>query len=221
VADIALVWDPSTATADFAMAPQFTASSGDLLTGNDLQTAVLLSLFSDAQADPGDIVLDTADPRGWWADTYAALEDPTLPIIAGDRFGSKLWQAFARIRNQDTLNWAANETIRALSWMVTDNVAKSVDATAYFTSNGGIGVIPVITKPDGTSSRYNFAWFPSAPVAADYFGDPSGGYLADPTGGYVAIPPDGSSSGTSGGTSGDYGLLGSSFILGQSVMIGT
>jgi len=151
--DIRLVWNAATGTADFAM-----ASTGDLETGFDLETAVLLSLFSDAQADPGDIVPDTADPRGVWFDTYSALEDPALPVIANDRFGSKLWQAFARIRNQDTLNWAANEVISALSWMIADGVAASVTATAYFTSNGGIGVIPVITAPNGVANVYDYAW---------------------------------------------------------------
>jgi phage gp46-like protein len=152
MADIAIVWDATTGTGDFAM------SGGDLLNGNDLQTAVLLSLFSDAQADPGDIVPDTTDPRGWWADTYAALEDPTLPVIADDRFGSKLWQIFVRIRNQDTLNWARDQAIKALSWMITDGVAQSVDATPYFIGSGGVGLIVVITEPNGTPNRYSFAW---------------------------------------------------------------
>jgi phage gp46-like protein len=150
--DVAIVWDPTTGSGDIVM------SGGDLLTGHALETAVIISLFTDARADPGDIVLDTDDRRGWWADTYAALEDPTLPTIGGDRIGSKLWQAFARIRNQDTLNWAANEAQRALAWMVTDGVAQSVTATAYFTSQGGIGVRPVITRPDGSTYRYDYAW---------------------------------------------------------------
>ena len=57
--DIRIVWDPVTGTGDFNM-----IGSG-LELGHDLETASLISLFTDAQADPGDIVYDT-DPRGTW-----------------------------------------------------------------------------------------------------------------------------------------------------------
>lgn len=149
--DVTIVWDPNTGTGDIAM------SGLDLLQGQELETAVLISMFTDGQMDPGDIVLDTADPRGWWADTYSALEDPTLPVIGGDRIGSKIWQAFARIRNQDTLNWLQDQTVKALSWMITDGVAQSVTATTYYTSSGGIGVTVTIVR-NSAATIYDYAW---------------------------------------------------------------
>ena len=96
--DIRIVWDPTTGTGDLNML------GAGLELGHDLETASLISMFTDAQVDPGDIVFDT-DPHGWWGDTYAALEDPTLAVIPDDRIGSKIYQAFARPRTQDTLNW--------------------------------------------------------------------------------------------------------------------
>jgi len=152
MADASLIWDPDTGTADLAM-----GTNGDLVTGKDLETAVIISLFSDAQADPGDTVPDTADRRGWWADTYSALEDPALPAIANDRFGSKIWQVFARIRNQETLNWLANQVEVALHWMIVDGVASAVSATGYFTSSGGVGARVTIVS-SGVPTIYDFAW---------------------------------------------------------------
>ncbi len=148
--DITLVWDTITGTADVAMA------GNALATGFDLQTAVIISLFTDAQADPGDIVFDT-DPRGFWADTYAALEDPALTPIPNDRIGSKLWQTFARQRNQDTLNWARDQALKALNWMLIDGVASAITVDPSFTSSGGIGLYVTITA-NGVPTVYNYAW---------------------------------------------------------------
>ena len=148
--DITLVWDTVSGTADIAM------SGVGLQVGNDLQTAVIISLFTDAQADPGDIVYDT-DPRGWWADTYAAYEDPALTSLPDDRIGSKIWQAFARPRNQDTLNWLQDQATQALAWMLTDGVASSVSVQPLFTSSGGIGAVVTITAL-GVPTVYEFAW---------------------------------------------------------------
>jgi phage gp46-like protein len=148
--DIRIVWDPATGTGDLNM-----LGSG-LVLGFDLETASLISMFTDAQSDPGDIVYDT-DPRGWWADTYAALEDPALTAIPDDRIGCKIWQAFARPRTQDTLNWLRDEVIRCHGWMLTDGVASAVDATAFFTSSGGIGAVVTITA-NGLPNIYNYVW---------------------------------------------------------------
>ena len=58
--DIRIVWDPATGTGDLNM-----LSTGAVETGHDLETASLISMFTDAQADPGDAVYGT-DPAGVW-----------------------------------------------------------------------------------------------------------------------------------------------------------
>jgi phage gp46-like protein len=148
--DIRIVWDNVTGSGDFRM------DGAGLETGFELETAVLISLFTDAQADPGDIVFD-ADPRGWWADTYSALEDPTLTQVNGDRIGSKLWQVFAMPRNQNTLNWMRDQILIALKWMLADGVALSIDAVPRFTSSGGVGATITITRATGPTI-YDYAW---------------------------------------------------------------
>jgi phage gp46-like protein len=148
--DIRIIFDNATGTGDLAM------SGVTLETGHELETAVLISLFTDARADPGDVVLDN-DPRGWWADTYSALEDPTLPTIPNDRIGSKLWQVFYRPRNQDTLNWMRDQILIALGWMLTDGVASAIDAVPVFTSSGGVGCSVTVTA-NGVPTRFDYAW---------------------------------------------------------------
>ena len=148
--DIRIVWDPITGTGDFAM-----LGSG-LELGHDLETASLISLFTDAQADPGDIVYDT-DPAGTWIDTYAALEDFALLAIPNDRMGSKLWQVFARPRTQDTLNWLRNEIIRCHDWMIADGVASAVEADTFFTGPGGIGARVTIAA-NGRANVFSYVW---------------------------------------------------------------
>lgn len=148
--DIRIVFDPTTGTGDFNMI------GPALEIGHDLETAVLISLFTDAQADPGDIVFDT-DPRGWWADTYSAYEDSALTPITGDRIGSKMWQVFARPRNQDTLNWMRDISMTALNWMLVDGVADAIEIYPRFTSSGGVGEIIKIIN-NGVPTTYDYAW---------------------------------------------------------------
>ena len=148
--DIRIVWDPTTGTGDINML------GAGLELGHDLETASLISMHTDARADPGDIVYDS-DPRGVWIDTYAALEDPALTAIPNDRMGSKIWQAFARPRTQETLNWLRDEIVRCHGWMITDGVASSVDTTPFFTGPGGIGAIVTIVA-NGKPNVFNYAW---------------------------------------------------------------
>jgi phage gp46-like protein len=138
MSDIRIIWNPATAAGDFQM-----AGSG-LELGHDLETAVLISLFTDARADPDDLMPDSqrADPRGWWADDI----------------GSKLWQIFWRQVNQDTVNWARGECTRALQWLLDDGVAASVDVAARIAGKGRIGVSITITEPNGKASIYRYAW---------------------------------------------------------------
>ena len=142
--DISLVWDNVNARADIAMA------GAGLAMGNDLETAVLISLFTDHIAEPGDILAagQATDPRGWWADTYEAP----------DLIGSKLWQAFWRVRNQDTLNWARDTATGSLQWMLDDGVASSVQVAPLFYGSGGLALRIAIVQPAGNTSNFLFAW---------------------------------------------------------------
>jgi len=141
--DIRIVLDPVTFAGDFAM------SGGDLEQGNELETAVLISWFTDQVADPDDVLPpgQAADPRGWWADTYE-----------GDQIGSRLWQIFWRITNQDTLNWANDIATKALQWMIDDGVAASVSVDTQLLGKGQIGMSALIIEPTGKQTAFTYVW---------------------------------------------------------------
>jgi phage gp46-like protein len=141
--DIRIVFDPASCTGDFAM-----LGSG-LELGNELQSAVLISLFTDRVADSDDVLPpgQATDPRGWWADTYE-----------GDQIGSKMWQVFWRQTTQDTLNWVTDTANKALQWMIDDGVAAAVTVTPQFLGKGRIGMTVVITEPNGKRSPFTCAW---------------------------------------------------------------
>jgi phage gp46-like protein len=141
--DIRIVFDQATFTGDFAM------SGNGLELGNELETAVLISLFTDQVADPGDVLPpgQASDPRGWWADTYE-----------GDQIGSRLWQVFWRQTTQDTLNWVRDTATKSLQWMIDDGVATSVTVEPQFIAKGAVGMVVTITEPGGNLTPFTYAW---------------------------------------------------------------
>lgn len=91
------------------------------LTRDDgLESAVFLSLFLDARAEPGDQLDDGdgGDKRGFWAETYGFVG------------GSRLWTLRRRKRDQVTLSLVESYSTEALKWLVDDRVAKDVTAVA-------------------------------------------------------------------------------------------
>ena len=144
MADIALAWNPATSQCDWSM------GSGDLITGFDLQTAILLSLFTDAvatpdyQPPPNDI-----DRRGWWADAYAA-----------DSMGSNIWQLERGIKNDATLNAAITYAKQALQWMIDDGAASAVVVIGDWQGDGGevLALQITVTAPDTSVSRFTYSW---------------------------------------------------------------
>lgn len=139
--DIAVTWVPQDFRADWSIA------KGDLQVGNDLQTAVVISLFTDriASAD-----FATDDRRGWWADTYE-----TSPI------GSRLWQLMRAKKSgaYDVLNRAKDYCKEALQWLLDDGVAATINIDTFWIRPNVMGISVVIIQPDRkTRSAFQFDW---------------------------------------------------------------
>lgn len=120
LADLALVW--SRVSADLTMIDH------DLASDTGMETAVLLSLFTDRRAEDDDTppTGDESDRRGWWADQFAVTE--------GDRFGSRLW-LLDRSKRVDEVRRRAEEFAReALAWMLDDHVAERIDLETELTT---------------------------------------------------------------------------------------
>jgi phage gp46-like protein len=144
--DVYILWDNSNARGDWSLA------AGDLQTSQDLETACLVSLFTDKLATPDFVPTDgSSDRRGWWADPY---NDAPL--------GSNLWQLERAKKTRDTLALARRYAEEALQWLVDDGVAKDVVVnTAWLGAAIGstlLGIGIAIVKPDGSVTRFTFGW---------------------------------------------------------------
>jgi phage gp46-like protein len=120
----------------------FVLAGADLATDAGLQTAVVISLFTDRRADAGDELPDgTTDRRGWWPDT---LGEQT------DRIGSKLWLLSRAKQTQETALRAENYAREALQWLVSDGIAKTVTVAADWVAQGVLRLQGTIERPDGS-----------------------------------------------------------------------
>ena len=150
--DIALVWNAAEGIADFAM------NGPDLLTDGGLETAVILSLFSDRLAQPGDAIPDgTTDRRGWWGDMPVAASEQDSAPPATSIYGSRLWLLDRALATTETLRRAEDYAREALAWMTADGVAGSVTAAASYPQPGTIALSITIGQ-DGGASTYSYAW---------------------------------------------------------------
>jgi len=138
MADIQTIWDVPSGTGDYVV------QDGALSSGHDVQTAVLISLFTDRIADINDDLPDSAsstqlDRRGWWGDT-----GQQYPI------GSRLYlldrqKAPLNIKH-DALNYA-NE---ALQWMLDDQIVAKFDVSADFVNLNQLRLIVIAYRQDGS-----------------------------------------------------------------------
>ena len=102
------------------------------LEGDDgLQTAIIISLFTDRLANVDDVIPDgTTNHRGWWADA--------LPESENDLIGSRLWLLLREKETQAVVNRAREYVIEALQWLIEDGVAHRVDViTGWVDKVGG------------------------------------------------------------------------------------
>lgn len=121
------------------------AMEGADLAGDDgLETAVVISLFTDRRAEADDTIPDgSGDRRGWWGDGWSETE--------GDRIGSRLW-LLAREKELPVVARRAEEYAEeALAWLLAEGVARAVRVTAEQVRRGVLGLTIVIERPDGTA----------------------------------------------------------------------
>lgn len=144
MSDIRTLYDPNTGAFDWRL------TDGALAMDDGLDTSVALSLYSDRQAEPDDVLPDgSSDPRGWWGDAY--------PEIPRDRFGSRLWLLSREKDTPATLAQAREYALEALRWLIDDNVARAIDVVADNDRPGILALRMVITGPDRQQTSYRFA----------------------------------------------------------------
>lgn len=144
---LALRWDNTEGGADLAY------ESGSLLEGYELETAVFLSLFTDAPARDVDPVDPKAGRSGWWGDAYET-ENP------GDTWGSRLWTLRRWPMSEAVLPVAVEMIEEALAWMVDDGIAESVTGAAEILAgtNNTLAIGATIKRPGELAPTFVGLW---------------------------------------------------------------
>jgi phage gp46-like protein len=141
--DITTLWNTQTSYGDWAIIP------GDLQGGDDLETSVLISFFTDRRAGPSDVIPDgTNDRRGWWGD-------------AGQQYpiGSRLWLLGRAKQIPKTLTDAQGYCTEALQWMIDDGVIASASVACSWIGKGAMGIVATLYNQDGSvMATYQWAW---------------------------------------------------------------
>lgn len=101
--------------------------NGDLKTGDNLKTAVYISLFTWARAKENDEVLEGNSKNGWWGDNLS--DNHNIKI------GSRLWLLKREKITQETINKAVEYSKEALQWMKDANVVSEIEITAIRKEN--------------------------------------------------------------------------------------
>lgn len=130
--DIALIWKDGHG--------DIMQDGTDLLTDDSIETAVIISLFTDRRAEPGDIIPDgTTNRRGWWGDTFSQT-----PI------GSRLWLLNREKQMSSVLQRAENYAAEALEWLEDDQLVSAIAITATNPADSVLALRIDISLPNGT-----------------------------------------------------------------------
>lgn len=95
-------------------------AGADVESERGLESAIILSIFTDRRAEADDVIPDgTDDRRGWWADAH--------PEIEADMIGSRLW-LLSREKEAVSAVLRAREYVQeSLAWLIEDGAARRVD----------------------------------------------------------------------------------------------
>lgn len=125
-------------------------AGGDLVLDDGLETAVLISLFTDGRASFENLPNFNEPRRGWWGDSIADID--------GDLIGSELWRFYRQKITSETANAIKKICLDALEWLRTDGVASSLEVETAIVGLYEIEIQIRITRPDATNQRFSFAW---------------------------------------------------------------
>lgn len=147
MSDVKLTYDSDIGEYDIAVV------NGDLERDDGLETAVVISLFTDRRAADEEIRPgapgNRSDRRGWWA-------DETLPD--GDKIGSLLWLLEREKITPAVLTRAKQYAEDALAWLISDVVAESVVVVVTRTGTYSMVFDVQITQPKNVIHKYKMAW---------------------------------------------------------------
>lgn len=142
MSDTSTIWMRDLGRGDWAL------NGANLQSGNDLETAILISIFSDREAAPDDDIPDgTNDPRGWIGDVEQQY-----------KIGSRVWLLTRSKQTQETLRRANDYIAEALQWLIDDGAVARFDITTEWTAASMLGARVLAYKTNGAAAPLNFNW---------------------------------------------------------------
>lgn len=145
MADLALNW--GIGLADLAI------EGGDLARDDGLETAILVSLFTDRRTDdPEAAPSGDGDRRGWWGDSF--------PVVAGDPIGSRLWLLAREKQVEEVLRRAEEYAREALQWLLDDRIAERITVSAEMPRREFLMLHVGVDRPraDRIDYRFDYTW---------------------------------------------------------------
>lgn len=119
--------------------------NGDFANEPGFDTAIWVSLFTDARADSAQVVIPE-NRRGWLGNTVSEVSDRQL--------GGYLWLTEQRRLNQDTLNEVIDYIRKSLNWIIEDGAAIKIDVLGDIVPRQGIEAQVKITALDAVTSDH-------------------------------------------------------------------
>lgn len=145
MSDIALIFDAELGSFDLQI-----AEGQDLLGDAGLQTAVMISLFTDARAKNDDPLPDSrvgvpSDLRGFWGDVLLA----PLQVSGQGSLGSRLWLLHREKEMQTVLARAEEYATEALQWLVDGKHVEGLAVNVLHLGKGHLQInVKALPKPN-------------------------------------------------------------------------
>lgn len=126
-------------------------AKNDISMDEGIETAVIISLFTDRRVGIEELPPLETDRAGWWGDMFSEIEN--------DEIGSKLWLLMREKQTAQTLARVIEYCKEALQWMIEDGIAESVEVEASYPERERLSLGISIQKPKGkVSFKYILNW---------------------------------------------------------------
>ena len=145
--DIKISWDVGLMEGDFSIEDE------DLESDDGIETAVIISLFTDRRARDDDELPDPNNPdkRGWWGDLVAEVAD--------DQIGSRLWLLNRAKTMPEVLVKAKEYAEESLQWLIDDQGAMKIEVEVERQGTEGndrLALLVKIFQADGVETALKF-----------------------------------------------------------------
>jgi phage gp46-like protein len=117
---------------------------------DSLETAVIISLFTDRRLPESLALVENSDRKGYWGD---------LAESDGYQWGSLLWTMYRQVITDTVITSCRQFAEESLQWMIDDRIAESVTVTAERAGTYQINIgIDIVKRDTRDTLRYSYLW---------------------------------------------------------------